>query len=718
MAPKSRWDDDEGEEDEQQQQQQKPLANHHPRAASSPDEHAAAAIAPGRRRKRPASDDDDDKDEQRAAAAAAAKDDRPAGPVALLDRALQEASEFRQRMREQEEEAAAAAAAAAAAGGGAGGAGGGATAAAHRPLRVGLAALEDEEAEDLEARARATAEQAASARRRREQQHQEQEGERGRRLHQPQEQQQQQQQTHRRQQQEQQQPIAAVGLDDLDEMDDSDEQGPAPPPPRQGGGETMAAAAPLPEPSPSPSEGDGGAEPELGPAPPPPAAAADGTALPLPLPSPSASDDEEGDGQQQPALAPAPAHRTTFESSDDDDEPTPPPPPAPPAAAAATAPAPPGPPAPASRPAAADPPVLPAASAARECRAVDAYEKLNRISEGTYGVVFRARDKRTGGVYALKRIKLDVGGAAAAQAGFPQTALREVGVLLALRHPNLVAVREVCVSSSAAAAPSANGSAATAAASAAAGSSSVFVVMEYVEHDLRHLLDRQRAGELPAFSTAQVKCLFAQLLSGLEHLHGRWVLHRDLKTSNLLYGSRGDLKICDMGLARPYASPLRAYTPTVATLWYRPVERLLGAEPYSTELDCWGAGCVLAELLRGEPLFQGRGEIDQIRRIFDTLGTPAEGEWPGWEALPGCQTLRFPPKPKGRLRELLPRASLAGGPTLSDSGYALLGGLLALDPARRLGAAEALAHPWFREPPLPTPRALMPQFPQQAQPGA
>jgi cell division cycle 2-like protein len=654
--PKSRWDDDdeEDEEEQQPQQQQQPVVTGAKRPAPPPTAAGNAAAAnddadEGPRRKRPAAAEE-------AAAPAAGK---TAAAAALLDRALQEAAEFRQRMREQEEEAAAAAGVGARNG--------------NRPRRVGLAALSEEEEEEAEARARARAEAAARARRERE---------------------------------EEQAAMAAAAaaagaagplaadLEGMSEEEEDDEPvGPAPPP--------AEGDAALPEPSFSASEEeeeqDAGAAAAVGPAPPPPPSAAADCALPLPSPPSSSSEEEEEQAanQQQP---PAAAAVNTFESSDDELPPQPPPPKAAPSAAPATAAAP-----------TTAPPIIAAASATRECRSVDAYEKLNRISEGTYGVVFRARDKRTGGIYALKRVKLDVGGGGGGAAGggglqqhgFPQTALREVGVLLALRHPNLVAVREVCVSSTHH--PS------------AASSASVFVVMEYVQHDLRHLLDRQKAGELPPFSTAQVKCLFSQLLSGLEHLHSRWVLHRDLKTSNLLYGDGGFLKICDMGLARPYADPLRPYTPTVATLWYRPIERLLGQEPYSTELDCWAAGCILAELLRGEPLFQGRGEIDQIRRIFETLGTPAEDEWPGWEELPGCRTLKFPPKPKGRLRELLPRASLSGGPTLSDSGYDLLSGLLCLDPARRLSAAQALAHPWFREAPLPTARALMPAFPVQQQ---
>lgn len=187
------------------------------------------------------------------------------------------------------------------------------------------------------------------------------------------------------------------------------------------------------------------------------------------------------------------------------------------------------------------------ASMLNECRSVEHYEKLNRISEGTYGVVYRARDRETGGICALKKVKLEK-----ERDGFPLTSVREINVLLSLAHPNIVNVSEVVVGSSL---------------------DAVFMVMEYADHDLKSVMDRRMKQ---AFSTAEVKCLMAQLLAGVAYLHENWVLHRDLKTSNILYTNTGVLKICDFGLARQYGSPLKPYTHLVVTLWYRAPELLLG----------------------------------------------------------------------------------------------------------------------------------------------
>jgi len=100
--------------------------------------------------------------------------------------------------------------------------------------------------------------------------------------------------------------------------------------------------------------------------------------------------------------------------------------------------------------------------------------------------------------------------------------------------------------------------------------------------------------------TAEVKCLLLQLIRAVEYLHRRWFIHRDLKTSNLLYNNAGKLAVCDFGLARRYEEPIRPYTHMVVTLWYRPPELLLGQRTYSTEVDMWSVGCILGELLVGE----------------------------------------------------------------------------------------------------------------------
>lgn len=174
------------------------------------------------------------------------------------------------------------------------------------------------------------------------------------------------------------------------------------------------------------------------------------------------------------------------------------------------------------------------------CRSVFEYEKLNKINEGTYGVVYKAKDKKTGEIVALKKVKMDIDRDGD---GFPLSSLREINILLSLSHPSVVNVKEVVMGDL----------------------DSVFMVMEYMEYDLKCLIEVMNQP----FSISEVKWLMLQLLEGVEYLHENWVLHRDLKTSNILLNKEGELKICDFGLSRQYGSPLKPYTPLVVTLWYR-----------------------------------------------------------------------------------------------------------------------------------------------------
>ncbi|KAJ3696894.1 hypothetical protein LUZ61_000599 [Rhynchospora tenuis] len=314
------------------------------------------------------------------------------------------------------------------------------------------------------------------------------------------------------------------------------------------------------------------------------------------------------------------------------------------------------------------------------CRSVDEFERLNKINEGTYGVVYRARDKKTGEIVALKKVKMEK-----EKEGFPMTSLREINILLSFHHPSIVDVKEVVVGST---------------------MDSIFMVMEYMEHDLKGVMETMKQP----YSQSEVKCLMLQLLEGVLYLHNNWVLHRDLKTSNLLLNNRGELKICDFGLARQYGSPLKPYTPLVVTLWYRAPELLLGAKEYSTAIDMWSVGCIMAELLAKEPLFNGQKETEQIDKIFKTLGTPNEKIWPGYKNLPGSKVV-YTKQPYNRLREKFPPTSFSGRPTLSEAGFDLLNKLLTYDPERRISAEEALSHPWFSEVPLPKSKDFMPTFP-------
>nr|QWX39174.1 cyclin-dependent kinase [Populus tomentosa] len=316
------------------------------------------------------------------------------------------------------------------------------------------------------------------------------------------------------------------------------------------------------------------------------------------------------------------------------------------------------------------------------CRSVDEFERLNKIDEGTYGVVYRARDKKTGEIVALKKVKMEK-----EREGFPLTSLREINVLLSFHHPSIVDVKEVVVGSNL---------------------DSIFMVMEYMEHDLKGLMESMRQP----FSQSEVKCLMLQLLEGTKYLHDNWVLHRDLKTSNLLLNNRGELKICDFGLARQYGSPLKPYTHLVVTLWYRAPELLLGAKQYSTAIDMWSLGCIMAELLSKDPLFNGKTEVDQLDKIFRILGTPNETIWPGFSKLPGVK-VNFVKQQYNLLRKKFPATSFTGSPVLSDSGFDLLNKLLTYDPEKRITAEAALNHDWFREVPLPKSKDFMPTFPAQ-----
>ncbi|KAI8998353.1 kinase-like domain-containing protein [Gaertneriomyces semiglobifer] len=309
------------------------------------------------------------------------------------------------------------------------------------------------------------------------------------------------------------------------------------------------------------------------------------------------------------------------------------------------------------------------------CRSVDNYEKLNRIEEGSYGVVYRARDRNTGEIVALKKLKLEN-----EKNGFPVTTLREIQTLLLARHPNIVNVKEIVVT------PSMSG---------------VFIVMEFVEHDLKSLMESMPSP----FLQSEIKTLMSQLLSAIACLHANWIVHRDLKTSNLLMNNRGQMKVADFGLARRFGSPLGPMTQLVVTLWYRSPELLLGAQEYTTAVDMWSVGCIFGELVNKEPLLPGRGEIDQLKKIFQLLGTPNERIWPDMEELPGAKSFKFTGSPKSLLRKRFPY--------LTEHGLDLLSRLLTYDPKQRITAEEALRHPYFSESPKPKDPSLFPTFPSK-----
>lgn len=323
--------------------------------------------------------------------------------------------------------------------------------------------------------------------------------------------------------------------------------------------------------------------------------------------------------------------------------------------------------------------------ALKGCRSVDEYEKLNKIEEGTYGVVYRAKDKRNGDIVALKKVKMEK-----EKEGFPITSLREINTLLKVNHENIVRVKEVVVGGS------------------ISSYSSIYLVMEYVEHDLKTLMSTMTR----AFTIGEVKTLMKQLLDAVYFLHDNWIIHRDLKTSNLLLSHKGILKVGDFGLAREYGSPVKPYTPVVVTLWYRAPELLFQTSVYSTAIDVWSVGCIFGEFLRMKPLFAGASEMEQIKLINENLGTPNERIWPGFSELPLAKRIHFEHQPYNRLQSKLNRS-----PPLSSNGFNLINRFLTYCPEKRITAEEALQHEFFIESPKPISPSMFPTWPAKSELG-
>lgn len=215
------------------------------------------------------------------------------------------------------------------------------------------------------------------------------------------------------------------------------------------------------------------------------------------------------------------------------------------------------------------------------------------------------------------------------------------------------------------------------------------------------------------FLASEVKTLLVQLASGVSYLHDHWILHRDLKTSNLLLNNRGNLKIADFGMARYVGDPPPAkLTQLVVTLWYRAPELLLGTSRYGNAVDMWSIGCIFGELLTREPLLQGSNEVDELTKIFDLCGVPSDESWPGFRRLPNARSLRLPSAKHipgvdvSRIRTKFP--------LLTTAGVSLLNGLLSLSPDKRPSAREMLEHEYFAQAPMPKNEAMFPTFPSKA----
>ncbi|CAM8892919.1 unnamed protein product [Rhodiola kirilowii] len=289
---------------------------------------------------------------------------------------------------------------------------------------------------------------------------------------------------------------------------------------------------------------------------------------------------------------------------------------------------------------------------------MDQYEKVEKIGEGTYGVVYKVCDRVTNETNAVKKIRLEQ-----EDEGVPSTAIREISLLKELQHGNIVRLQDVRHKEK-----------------------RLYLVFEYMDLDLKKHMD-----SCPEFSKDHrvIKMFLHQILCGIAYCHSHRILHRDLKPQNLLLDRRTNvLKLADFGLARAFGIPIRTFTHEVVTLWYRAPEILLGSRHYSTPVDVWSVGCIFAEMVNQCPLFPGDSEIDELFKIFRVLGTPNEETWPGVNSLPDYKSA-FPKWPAKDLGTVVPN--------LDPAGLDLLSKMLCYDPRKRVTARSALEHEYFKD---------------------
>ena len=218
-------------------------------------------------------------------------------------------------------------------------------------------------------------------------------------------------------------------------------------------------------------------------------------------------------------------------------------------------------------------------------------------------------------------------------------------------------------------------------------------MFDFCEHDLAGLLSCEEVK----FSLGEIKSVMQQLFSALFYIHNSRILHRDMKSSNVLITKSGVLKLADFGLARAMSKGQQSqrYTNRVVTLWYRPPELILGERNYGPPIDIWGAGCIMCEMWTRRPIMQGDSEQKQISLISQLCGSIVPEVWPGVEKLELYSKLDLPKDQKRKIRERLKH--YVKDPLAVD----LIDKLLVLDPKKRLDSDSALNHDLFWEEPMP-----------------
>ncbi|XP_009877145.1 PREDICTED: serine/threonine-protein kinase MAK isoform X3 [Apaloderma vittatum] len=282
------------------------------------------------------------------------------------------------------------------------------------------------------------------------------------------------------------------------------------------------------------------------------------------------------------------------------------------------------------------------------------YTIMKQLGDGTYGSVLMGKSNESGELVAIKRMKRKF------YSWDECMNLREVKSLKKLNHANVIKLKEVIREND-----------------------HLYFIFEYMKENLYQLMkDRNKL-----FPESVIRNMMYQILQGLAFIHKHGFFHRDMKPENLLCMGPELVKIADFGLARELRSQ-PPYTDYVSTRWYRAPEVLLRSSIYSSPIDMWAVGSIMAELYTLRPLFPGTSEVDEIFKICQVLGTPKKSDWPEGYHLASAMNFRFPQCVPISLKTLIPNASNEAIHLMSD--------MLNWNPKKRPTASQALKYPYFQ----------------------
>jgi protein kinase len=283
---------------------------------------------------------------------------------------------------------------------------------------------------------------------------------------------------------------------------------------------------------------------------------------------------------------------------------------------------------------------------------MEKYKIIETIGDGTYGIVYKGINTKTNEYVAIKKMKKKY-------TDWDEClSLKEVQTLLTLKHSNIVTLNELILQKN-----------------------ELNMIFEFIGQNLFEYA--KNMNEIPEY---KIRNISFQILQGLAYMHKNNFFHRDMKPENILI-SGDQVKLADFGLARDINSE-PPFTDYVATRWYRSPEVILNSKIYSSPIDIFALGAIIAELYTGVPLFPGKEASDQMNKICEVLGTPSQSDWNEGYDLANQIHFKFPQYRGKKLKNVIHRAS--------DLAINLLEMMLCFNPSKRPSAVKCLQHPFFQ----------------------